>query len=422
MTKSHSSGLAISNLFHVGNVSGLRKLKTQSKSDSMEFPALISQQDANLTMERLAKKVSESHIISDDERTEIVPMKALEHRTDVELLDNIDEDDKKTDGVLPEEKDVSYSTMKVCAALEPRSDLTALWQHLNGNGKSPEILDSKLPQSPIKMDLQNVALVQKQTIVREFKSSIGSTKKPVESDPESMKANAPPKFLKSVAPDVNIVADIEEELQVEKIPIKVMAVETHFAFNSGPSLGFQLGGAVAEHLKSEVTKLQLSSSKPILDPNTALVRSLHIQLIPESLGELKVQMHLRGSELTLKIEVSSRLAAMKLSEDKDMLKDLLEKAGFEMTGEPVMIVVRSDQSTNSDARMNDQPQDRQPAADNGTLNYGKNFGDGNEKQQKHDHIRNTENQPSMRSQELVEPLTGRNERSPDSNSASGMYL
>ena len=71
MTKSHSSGLAISNLFHVGNVSGLRKPKTQSKSESMEFPALISQQDANLTVERLAKKVSESHIISDDERAEI---------------------------------------------------------------------------------------------------------------------------------------------------------------------------------------------------------------------------------------------------------------------------------------------------------------------------------------------------------------
>lgn len=422
MTKSPAVGSAVSNFVHVGHVGGPRKLKDQTKGDGLDFPTLISQQDPKIPTDRLARNRSIHGRISDDDGAAITPIEDVEHSKEDGLSNESYVDVQEVDGEFPNELDGQNSTVVLQTKLETQSDLAALWQHLNGGKKPTEVAENQTFQNPLKVGLQNVAARQMQTTVREIELNVGSTKKPVEANLENAEISQTPKFTKNLKADVAFFAKVDEDILVEKIPVKVLNVETHFAFNTAPSLSFQLAGAVTEQMKGEVTKLQFNSSKLILDPNAAIIKSLHIQLIPESLGELKVLMHLRGSELTMKIEASSKLAAMKLSEDKDLLKDLLEKAGFEMAGEPVLIVVRSEQPTNSDARMNDQAQDKQPAGDSNTLNYGKNFGDGNERQQKHDLIRNTENSPAKRPQDLAETRTGRNDRKPASNSTSGLYL
>lgn len=422
MTKSPSTGLALGNFFHIGNVSNLRKVKNQSKDDVLDFPTLISLKDANLAIEKLIERRPVNLRLPEDKKISIESPEAIEFSDEIDASVEKEMEHQEINLELPKKFDGPDSTVIVKTELEPRSDLAALWQHLNGIQKSPEVIDTQPKPNPLKLDLQNAEPSQKQNSGHKIELNVASMKTTAEISPERRETIPTPKFTKGFETEVNIVAEGDEDIQMEKIPTKVIAVETHFDFNTASGLGFQLGGAVADHLKGEVTKLQLGSSKSILDPNTALLKSLHIQLIPESLGELKVLMHLRGSELTLKIEVSSKLAAMKLTEDKDLLKELLEKAGFEMAGDPVLIVVRTDQSTNSDARMNDQSQDKQPAGDGNTPNYGKNFGDGNERQQKNDNIRNAENSPSMRSQELAEKLAGRTEHRAVSNSATGLYL
>jgi len=72
------------------------------------------------------------------------------------------------------------------------------------------------------------------------------------------------------------------------------------------------------------------------------VRILHIQLQPENLGALKVILTLHGKELKLKIETSSKETAAILARDHQLLKDLVQAAGYEITDQSVAITVKNE--------------------------------------------------------------------------------
>ena len=99
---------------------------------------------------------------------------------------------------------------------------------------------------------------------------------------------------------------------------------------------------VAEVLQKPLEASALASaSLPIsTSPNTNIVRTIHIQLQPDNLGELKVSMHLKGQELRLSVEVYTLEAHAALQRDKTILREVLEKAGYDIAEQSVVVTLR----------------------------------------------------------------------------------
>jgi hypothetical protein len=125
-------------------------------------------------------------------------------------------------------------------------------------------------------------------------------------------------------------------------PFKVLKVETHFNPGTATSLPTQLAAAIINNLPDRPVETAVLANGVIFVPKPGMVKSLHIQLQPENLGELKVLMHLHGKELTLKIEASSQEALAILSKDHQALKDLVTQAGYEIADASISISLRVD--------------------------------------------------------------------------------
>lgn len=175
--------------------------------------------------------------------------------------------------------------------------------------------------------------------------------------------------------------DKRTPLVTEKIAISISKTETHFFIDTANAMAPQMAAKIVDQLNGGGPQSTSATYKTPLDNRPNLVKSLHIQLIPESLGELNIVMRLRGTELILKVEAASKMAAVKLTEDKDLLEDLLKKAGFDLADNALTIIVRSDHSMASTNQSNGPTFGDRPNPDNSSAYFGNPFGERHEKEQ-----------------------------------------
>jgi flagellar hook-length control protein FliK len=150
----------------------------------------------------------------------------------------------------------------------------------------------------------------------------------------------------SVAPVPDVHAAVEvlspghEEgphLEPHKVEVRVLKVETSFAPAASMSLVTQFSKAVVDGLQGAGQSNPAIIGNVVLDPRRDVVKSIQLRLHPEDLGEIKVAMHLRGDELRLKVEVSSPRVEAILLKDHQVLKDLIGKAGYDVSDSSIAI-------------------------------------------------------------------------------------
>jgi flagellar hook-length control protein FliK len=112
--------------------------------------------------------------------------------------------------------------------------------------------------------------------------------------------------------------------------VRVIKVETSFAPSAAPAFVMQFANAITESLDVPPPAPIAAVGNVMPDPRTEVVKNIQIQLHPDELGQINVGMHLRGDELKLNIEVTSRDAEVLLSNDHQALKDLMARAGYDV--------------------------------------------------------------------------------------------
>jgi hypothetical protein len=125
------------------------------------------------------------------------------------------------------------------------------------------------------------------------------------------------------------------------VEIRVIKVETSFAPPTSPTITVQLSNIIIEKLQTPVDGPPVIASNPRQDPRPDVVRNLQIQLHPDDLGKIKVAMHLRGDELRVQIEVTTRKVEALLRSDQQALKDILGQAGYDIKDASISIALSS---------------------------------------------------------------------------------
>jgi flagellar hook-length control protein FliK len=126
----------------------------------------------------------------------------------------------------------------------------------------------------------------------------------------------------------------------EKVSVSVIKVETHFNFDS--QISSAVSSKIIESLSNSSETAVPIVSNVILEQQPVQVKTLHILLQPENLGDLKVVMSLHGKILSLKIEASSKETAAILTKNHQILKELVIKAGYEIADASISISQRSE--------------------------------------------------------------------------------
>jgi hypothetical protein len=91
-------------------------------------------------------------------------------------------------------------------------------------------------------------------------------------------------------------------------------------------------------------------------PAQAVVKTIEFRLQPDELGPVKVALHMRGEELRVQVEVTTRQGHAALQQDKGILASVLEKAGYDLSEAALTITLRADPqpapaaSTNNDSQ------------------------------------------------------------------------
>jgi Flagellar hook-length control protein FliK len=115
-----------------------------------------------------------------------------------------------------------------------------------------------------------------------------------------------------------------------EIDVRVLKVETSFASAAPSTFGAQFCKAIIDNLDRPANAQGVVVGNPVLYPRRDVVKSIQIQLHPDDLGSIKVAMHLRGDELSLKIEVTNRKAETLLIDDHQIIQELMNKAGYDV--------------------------------------------------------------------------------------------
>lgn len=135
------------------------------------------------------------------------------------------------------------------------------------------------------------------------------------------------------SPDRELAHQIESHI----VEIQVLKIETSFAPAAPVSLVTQFSKAVVDGLQGAGQNTSPIAGNVVPDPRRDIVKSIQLRLHPEDLGEIKVAMHLRGDELRLKIEVTSRQVETLLLRDHQVLKDLIGQAGYDVSDASILI-------------------------------------------------------------------------------------
>ncbi len=119
--------------------------------------------------------------------------------------------------------------------------------------------------------------------------------------------------------------------------VRVIKVEASFAPSAAPAFVMQFANAITESLDIPPPAPIVAASNMMPDLRTEVVKNIQIQLHPDELGHINVGMHLRGVELKLSIEVTSRNAEALLLNDHQVLKDLMARAGYDVSEASISI-------------------------------------------------------------------------------------
>jgi flagellar hook-length control protein FliK len=144
-------------------------------------------------------------------------------------------------------------------------------------------------------------------------------------------------------PTISILAgfdtvDSHQPVHVDspRADIHVIKVETSFPPTASMSLVTQFSEVMSDTLEA---KPVVAVHAGVVDPRPDIVRSLELQLHPDDLGKIKVAMRLRGAELNLKIEVTSRKAEELLLRDHQALKEIMGQAGYDIADAAISVTV-----------------------------------------------------------------------------------
>lgn len=123
------------------------------------------------------------------------------------------------------------------------------------------------------------------------------------------------------------------------VEVRVVKVETSFSPAASTPFVMQVAKIIADGLDGPVQSPVPVTGSPAAGPRPDLVKSIQIQLHPDDLGKIKVAMHLRGDELKLQIEVTSKAVETLLLNDHQALKDLMGQAGYDVKDASISIAV-----------------------------------------------------------------------------------
>lgn len=123
------------------------------------------------------------------------------------------------------------------------------------------------------------------------------------------------------------------------VEVRVVKVETSFSPAASTPFVMQVAKIIADGLDGPVHSPVAVTGNPMADPRPDVVKSIQIQLHPDDLGKIKVAMHLRGDELKLQIEVTSKAVETLLLNDHQALKDLMGQAGYDIKDASISIAV-----------------------------------------------------------------------------------
>lgn len=141
----------------------------------------------------------------------------------------------------------------------------------------------------------------------------------------------------AVKPAESKARDAAPVMKLEQVT--VTKVETSF---------MPLAVGNAQQNSSHPSPLQGTSSASPLPPSfvalpeQTVVKTIELRLQPKELGDVKIAIHLRGDELRLQVEVSTREAHALLQRDKSALSQVLEKAGYELSETAVTLTLKPD--------------------------------------------------------------------------------
>lgn len=154
----------------------------------------------------------------------------------------------------------------------------------------------------------------------------------------------------------------------KKIVVTVARVET--AFMPSAMQPAQSGLATV-FAKSAEASVPAPMANQVL-PNTTVVRSIKLQLEPEHLGEVQISLHLKGEGLRVTVEVATREAHALLQRDASVLRDVLEKAGYDVAEQAVSVTLRAEvtQAQPAAASNNDASSFQRGAQDQAPQNAG----------------------------------------------------
>jgi hypothetical protein len=130
-----------------------------------------------------------------------------------------------------------------------------------------------------------------------------------------------------------------EHANLPHVEMQVTKVETAFAPMGSALLAVQVSKAIADGLEGSGKSPAVVPVNMRPDPRPDIVRSIELQLHPDDLGKIKVQMRLRGNDLNLKIEVVNRQVETLLLKDHQALKELMGHAGYNVTDASISISV-----------------------------------------------------------------------------------
>jgi flagellar hook-length control protein FliK len=149
----------------------------------------------------------------------------------------------------------------------------------------------------------------------------------------------PPNVLSGEPSKPEHMPERKEAHQAKPADVEVHVIKVETSFSPAISSGFvaQFAKAITESLDGPTQNPIVIVENPVLDPRRDLVKSIQIQLHPDDLGTVKVAMHLRGDDLRLQIEVSSKKVEVLLLNDHQVLKDILGQAGYEITDASISI-------------------------------------------------------------------------------------
>ena len=180
----------------------------------------------------------------------------------------------------------------------------------------------------------NLKNLQIQANPRQVKST-----NPAEWDGKNV--SPPPDMPSGELPKPEILSDLKEVRQTKSagVEVRVIKVETSFPPTVSPAFIQQFSKAITDTLDGPVKGAALVAATPVTDPRPDVVRSIQIQLHPEDLGKIKVAMRLRGEELRLQIEVTSKKVETLLQNDHQVLKDLLSQSGYDIKDASISITL-----------------------------------------------------------------------------------